>query len=85
MYKFINQNQTERYKGGFIVYDNKIYTNPTEETLRLAGYKELEEAEMPEYDPETQYVETTYEDGENITVVYTVKDINVPDNVAEAE
>ena len=75
MYKFINENQIERYKGGFIVYDEKIYTNPKEEMLRLAGYKELDEGEMPEYNPETQYIETSYEDGEEIKAIYTVKDI----------
>ena len=75
MYKFINENKIEKFKGGFIVYEGKIYTNPTEETLRLAGYKELDEGEMPEYDPATQYVEITYEDGEKIKVIYTVKDI----------
>ena len=75
MYKFISETAIKKYKGGFIVYDGKIYTNPTEETLRLAGYKELDEGEKPEYDPETQYLEPSYIDGENVTVVYMVKDI----------
>ena len=77
MYKFINENKIEKFKGGFIVYDGKIYTNPTEETLRLAGYKELVESEKPEYNPETQYLEVSYRDGTDITIIYTVRDINV--------
>lgn len=74
-YKFINENEVQKYKGGFVVIDNRIYTNPTEETIRKAGYKVLAEAPMPECNPETEYIERTFVDGESITAVYTVKQI----------
>lgn len=76
LYKFISETEIKKYKGGFVVLDNRIYTNPTEETIKKAGYKELAETPLPEYNPETEYVETTYADNEDfITVVYTVKKI----------
>jgi hypothetical protein len=72
LYKFINENQIKPYKGGFVVLDNKIYTNPKEETLAKAGYKELAGVEKPEYDEQMQYLKTTYKDGDIITPVYEV-------------
>ena len=78
LYKFISEYEIEPYKGGFVVIDNIIYTNPTEETVRKAGYKELVESEMPEYDEEKQYLETKYIDGDVITTVYEVCDIVIP-------
>ena len=75
LYKFINENQIKPYKRGFVVLDNKIYTNPKEETLAKAGYKPLKEAEMPEYDQQKQYLKTTFIDGDVITPVYEVLDI----------
>ena len=75
LYKFINENQIKRYKGGFVVLDNKIYTNPKEETLAKAGYKPLADVELPEYDEQKQYLKTTYKDGDVITPVYEVLDI----------
>lgn len=76
LYKFINENQIKPYKGGFVILDNKIYTNPKEETLAKAGYKELNEfAFVPEYDKQKQYLKTTYKDGDVITPVYEVLDI----------
>ena len=77
LYKFINENEIKKYKGGFVVIDNRIYTNPTEETVRKAGYKEFVVAEMPEHDPEKEYIQTTYIDGDVITVAYTVNPIEV--------
>lgn len=75
LYKFISETEIQKYKGGFVVIDNRIYTNPTEETVRKAGYKELVESPMPEYNEETEYIETTYVDGDVITAVYTVRQI----------
>lgn len=77
LYKFINENEIQKYKGGFVVIDNRIYTNPTEETVRKAGYKPLVNRPMPEYNTESEYVETKYvviED--SIVTVYSVKPIN---------
>lgn len=75
LFKFINENQIKPYKGGFVVLDNKIYTNPKEDTLVKAGYKPLAKVEKPEYDEQTQYLRTTYKDGDIITLVYEVLDI----------
>ena len=82
MFKFIDENKIEKFKNGFVVLDGRIYTNPTEETLKKVGYKPLVEAEMPEYDVEKQYLVKKYEDGEDsITERYEVCDIEeVPEN-----
>ena len=64
-----------KYHGGFVVLNNRIYTNPTEETIRKAGYKNVVYSDMPEYDIETQYLVEAYtEDDTTIQVGYEVKD-----------
>lgn len=83
MYKFIDERHIEKYKGGFVILNNMIHTNPTEEILRQVGYKPLEHAEEPEYDLDTQYVDITYtEEDDYIQEVKTVIDI-VIDEVTE--
>lgn len=81
LYKFVSENEIKPYKKGFVVLDNRIYTNPTEEIIRKAGYKNLVESEMPEFDEETQYLETKYIDGEVITVIYEVMDIPTEEEI----
>ena len=83
LYKFISENEIKPYKGGFIVIDNRIYTNPTEETIRKAGYKDLVESEFPAYDEKTQYLETKYIDSDVITTIYEVKDIPTEEFIME--
>lgn len=69
----------KKFKGGFVVLDNRIYTNPTEDTVRKAGYKDVVYDAMPEYDEETQYLQEVYtEDDATITVHYEVKEIEMP-------
>ncbi len=75
LYKFINENEIQPYNGGFVVLDNRIYTNPTEEIIKKAGYKELVEVEQPAFDPEKEYLSLTYQDGDVITQVWTVNQI----------
>ena len=74
-----HENDTlKKYNGGFVVLNNRIYTNPTEETVRKAGYKDVVCSEKPQYDEETQYLETVY--SENDAVIhedYEVKDIEI--------
>lgn len=65
----------KKFKGGFVVLNNRIYTNPTEETVRKAGYKELVEGTPPEFNSETEYIVVNYVDGDVITPVYEVKAI----------
>ena len=76
LYKFINENEVQKYKGGFVVIDNRIYTNPTEETVRKSGYKPLAEVTPPEYNPETHYLSTIYKDGDIITPEYIINEIS---------
>ena len=49
----------EPFKGGYIRYNGRVYTNPTETTLIELGYKPLIEADYPEY-KEGYYIETVY-------------------------
>lgn len=75
LYKFINENKVKKYNGGFVVKDNRIYTNPTESTLMSVGYKKLVKGEMPEYDENSQYIITVYTDNtDSISESYEVKE-----------
>ena len=59
----------------------KVISNPTEEDLKEFGYMEfVPNEEIPEYDPETQIVETKYEirDGK-IHQIFEIIDINSPE------
>ena len=76
LYKFISETEIKKYKGGFVVIDNRIYTNPTEETVRKAGYKELAESEVPTMDYDTECLMITYADGDVITPVYEIVEIS---------
>ena len=77
LYKLENDT-LKKYKGGFVVLNNRIYTNPTEETIRKAGYKNVVYSDMPEYDIETQYLAEVYtEDDTTIYVGYEVKDSEI--------
>ncbi len=73
-YKLLSENEIKKYKGGFVVLDNYIYTNPKEETIKKAGYKPLANKEIPEFDIETEYVTVTYNEHEDfIEPMYEVK------------
>ena len=75
LYKFISNNEVRKYNGGFVVKDNRIYTNPTESTLMSVGYKKLVKGEMPEYDESSQYIITVYTDNtDSISESYEVKE-----------
>ena len=59
-----------------------IHTNPSEEIIRKAGYKNLYEDEQLDYDIETQYIERVYEDTEDaILAHWEVKEIEIPKEV----
>ena len=76
LFKLIN-GKLKKYNGGFIVLDNKIYTNPKEEIIRQAGYKPLITDERPEYDVENQYLVEVFEDTDNAVLIHwEAKDIN---------
>lgn len=77
LYKLEN-GMLKKFKGGFVVLNNRIYTNPTEDTVRKAGYKDVVYGGVPEYDETTQYLAEVYtEDDTKIYVGYEVKDIEV--------
>ena len=77
LYKLDNDT-LKKYNGGFVVFNNRIYTNPTEEIVRKAGYKNVVYSDMPEYDIETQYLVEVYtEDDTTIYVSYEVKDSEI--------
>ena len=66
----------KKYNGGFVVLDNKIYTNPEESIIRKAGYKDLVYDEKPEYDEKTHYLETEIEETEKeIRVHWVLKNV----------
>lgn len=69
LYKIVG-GMPKKYNGGFVVLDNRIYTNPTDEVIRKAGYKPMITDEEPIYDGETQYLEKVYEDTEEAILVH---------------
>lgn len=67
-----------KYNGGFVVYDNRIYTNPSEEIIRKAGYKDLVYDAQPKYDDATHYLVRELEEQEDCIVVHwVVKEIEI--------
>ena len=76
LYKVIeNGTRLKKYEGGYIVLNNIIYTNPKEEIIRKAGFKEYEDTPLPEYNKDLQYIETKYIDGDVITAEHTIKNL----------
>lgn len=65
--KFINRKQIQIAKNP-IFQDGKVYSNPTEKTLKNLGYKPLVVEEIPERED----VDVYYIDGEVITQKWEV-------------
>lgn len=64
--------------GKFVIHDDKITTNPSEDLLKSLGYKEFVEKDTPEYDTNEQYLEekiTEYDD--KIVKSYDIKQLEV--------
>lgn len=81
LYK-LKDNKLVKFNGGFVILDEKrICTNPTEEIIRKAGYKDLVYDEQPEYDESTQYLVERYTEGDVITVSYEVVKYDIPEEV----
>lgn len=75
-----------KYNGGFIVEDNRVFINPTEEKLRENGYKELVYDEQPEYDETTHYLVRDFEEQEDCNVVHwVVKEIEIEEKIVTEE
>ena len=80
MYLFKNENEIIAYDGSPLrFYVGKTLIKqvfaPSESELAEFGYKKLVETDIPEYDEETQYLAETYTDGEVITKVYEVRNL----------
>ena len=71
--KYINNKQIERYRG-YVIIDGITYAN-NEEKAREAGFKDLVIEEQPEFNPDTEWLDHYYEDGEVITKKWEVKPI----------
>ena len=85
LYKLEN-GRLKKFNGGFVVYNNRIYTNPKEEVIRLAGYKDVIKDEEPEYNIETQYLNTIYTEYEDyIAISYEICDIIEEEIKSEVE
>lgn len=80
MYLFKNEHEIAEYDGSplrFYVGKTLIKQvfSPSESDLSEFGYKKLAEGPIPEYDEKTQYLSETYTDGEFITKVYEVRNL----------
>ena len=61
-----------------------VVSNPTDERLEYEGYKKVIETEQPEYDPETQYIESHYvEYGNTILQVWEVVDMPADETTSD--
>ena len=71
--KYKNEKQIERYKG-YVIIDGVTYAN-NEEKAREVGFKDLVIDEQPDYNPETEWLDYEYIDGEVITQKWVVMPI----------
>lgn len=65
MYKFVNK-YTVKKASNPVRKNGKVYSNPTDKTLRELGYKELVVAPMPEVDGTKEAVPVYAVDGDVI-------------------
>lgn len=72
LYKYINENLIEPASNPLFV-EGKAYSNPTDETLRMLGYKDLVVQDVPEI-PEGKMAIPVYTDGEVITQGWEIVD-----------
>ena len=59
-----------------------VIANPTDEILKqVLGYKEVNEADKPEYNDETQYLKPVYTESDGgISVTWEVCDVETSEN-----
>ena len=88
IYLFISEDKIEAYNGEILkrYVGNKLIktiANPTEQDLIEFGYMEFVSTDEPEYNPETQYINTIYyiEYGK-IYQKYTIRNLS---NIIEEE
>ena len=76
LYKFIDKYNIQRAKNPIYLGD-KVISNPTEETLKELGYKELIETPMPTTEEESKYYIPTYEDGKKIKQSWELREYEI--------
>lgn len=87
LYLYKNENEIEKYNKEtdilkYVINSRvvKAVSNASEEEQKKFGYKPLVEEDIPEYDPETQYVISKYiNEEEQIVKHYEVIDIPEPE------
>ena len=63
-----------------------VVSNPSDERLEYEGYHKVIETDPPEYNQETQYIQSTYvNDGEYIRQMWEVIDLTVAETISEME
>ena len=77
LYRLVGD-QVQQYAGQAIVIDRMVHSKPDDDMLRRAGYLPIIAADLPEFDPETQWVKvdhyTLSENGDEIIAHYVVAD-----------
>ena len=71
----IENNSLIKFKDKYIVHNETVYSNPTEEHLRSAGWKTLILTEKPEDEPMYYYEAYYEEDDDNIVQKWEKKEI----------
>ena len=80
MYKVENGSLIQ-FTGRYIKHEGKVYANPTEEQLRMAGWKHLISADKPD-DGEDYYYSPVYDDsGEDIVQSWEKQEIVYEENM----
>ncbi len=62
--KFINDKTIDVLTKRYVIIDKMVCSNPTESSLRRAGYLPLLSEEEPEYDEESETLERVYTETE---------------------
>jgi hypothetical protein len=75
--KYIDSHTVEPLMKSFVTYKGRVYTNPSPERIRAAGYLKVQEiGGKPSYDTKTQYLVPCYSvRGNFIFKTYEVADI----------
>lgn len=73
MYEFVNK-YTVKKAGNPVRKNRKVYSNPTDKTLRELGYKELVVAPIPEVDNTKEVIPVYTEDGSVIKQDWEIVD-----------
>lgn len=81
--KYIDRKTIERYRG-FVIINGRVYVNNVKKA-REAGFKDLVIEEQPEYNPEVEYIDFYYEDGEVITQKWEVIPFEPETDVSDTE